>query len=219
MELYVLEDLLCAVVAQCEAEGLDPEHTFVWLDMVVVNQHQTEALPESYFYDTFREAVRSIGRMFFVAIPWEHPTPLTRSWCLFELYSSVVAEAELVVVVDEGERARFVETLLSKFDSIQEAITGIDVTHAEAFKKEDQTKILKLVEDGPGVEAVNDAVKAQLRAWYAVTGQGAQREMEAEGRGETAEAAQLAISVGRLLNDLVGFFYLPSSRWPSISRD
>ena len=201
---YVLEDLLRAVAAQCKAEGLDPSRTYVWLDMVVVNQHQTEELPESYFYDTFREAVRSIGRMYFVAMPWEQPTPLTRSWCLFELYSSVVAEAELVVVVDGGEKARFVETLTSKFSSIMTAITGIDVSRAEAFKKEDQAKILKLVEDGPGVEAVNEAVKTQLRGWYAETGRGALREMEAQGTGDTTEAADLAIWVGRLLQDLVG---------------
>ena len=197
-----VEDVVRAVVAQCKIEGRDPQQTYVWLDWMVMSQRRTR--PEEVC-EFLPGIIRRIGRVFFVAIPWEHPSPLRRSWCLFELFCSCAARVDLIVVTELGETAGRAEALAKDFEDAVDAIAEVDITQAEASEPEDQEKILKLLENGPGVMLVNHALKAQLGACYAAMACGALRRLEGQGIVGTTEIADMAIWVGRLLQDLVGF--------------
>ncbi len=48
--------------------------------------------------------------------PWEDPIPLTRSWCLWEIYSSVSRNVDLHIRISGKERASLVEVLFTFSD-------------------------------------------------------------------------------------------------------
>eukprot|EP00808_Paulinella_micropora_P008031 g47259.t1 len=84
--------------------------------------------------------------------------------------------------------------------SILGSLSRIDVKKAEVGKKEDQEKILALVEGMEGgAHELNKAVLAEMRAWVVQAGRDALKARE----GQTDEATLLLMGgVGRLLQDL-----------------
>ena len=130
--------------------------TFVWVDICTVNQHETVQRPFAWWQTTFKEAVGGIGHTLLVLAPWENPVPLTRSWCLWEIFSTVSMGARLEVVLSRSEEARFVEVLRYDFHSIAAHLCTLDTRCAEAGSPDDQKGIHAAVdaEDG-GFQAVN----------------------------------------------------------------
>eukprot|EP00808_Paulinella_micropora_P011958 g42040.t1 len=104
------------------------------------------------------------GRTVSILSPWSNPVPLTRSWCLWEIFCTRMTESKSFMV----EAKHFEKALMKDFDSILGSLSKIDVKMAEAFKKEDQEKILALVEGmAGGAHELNKAVLAEMRAWTA----------------------------------------------------
>jgi hypothetical protein len=78
--------------------------------MFVVNQHRQ--LPSEWWSGAFSAAITAIGHMLLVLQPWSEPVPLTRSWCLWEIFSVIEAGKELSVVLSPREQASFHEALV-----------------------------------------------------------------------------------------------------------
>ena len=70
------------------------------------------ALDTSWFKDAFAHAVTHIGHTLLVLQPWHAPVPLTRSWCLWEIHSTVEGGAELQIVFSPAQREAFQEALV-----------------------------------------------------------------------------------------------------------
>ena len=79
----------------------------VWNDIFVEDQNSTYAKPAEYFFTAFKDAVASIGHTVLVLAPWDAPIPATRAWCLWEIYSTLIAESRFEVVLSRTERERF----------------------------------------------------------------------------------------------------------------
>ena len=54
-----------------------------------VDQNVSQNRDKEFWTTHFREAIMSIGHTLLVLSPWDNPTPLTRAWCLFEIYSTI----------------------------------------------------------------------------------------------------------------------------------
>jgi hypothetical protein len=48
-----------------------------------------------------------LSMVVFVMTPWDDPVPLQRSWCLFEMFSSIVVQADMHVVIPAAQHAAF----------------------------------------------------------------------------------------------------------------
>ena len=70
-----------------EGEGA-AETTFFWFDLFVNNQWAALQHDFDWWATTFRTAIQEIGKTVLVLLPWHAPIPLTRVWCLFEIYCS-----------------------------------------------------------------------------------------------------------------------------------
>ena len=46
--------------------------------------------------------------------PWERPQPLMRSWCLWEILSSILHDVHLQVVMPEQQHREFVRIIYSR---------------------------------------------------------------------------------------------------------
>ena len=63
--------------------------TYYWFDLFMNNQHKATSNPFEWWCTTFKESIRSIGKVMLVMAPWDNPVPLTRAWCLFEMYTTM----------------------------------------------------------------------------------------------------------------------------------
>ena len=63
-----------------------PEDVYFWFDLVCNNQHKAPNLPQLWWKTTFTSAIKMIGRTCLLLAPWSDPIPLTRAWCLFEIF-------------------------------------------------------------------------------------------------------------------------------------
>ena len=61
---------------------------------------------------TFKDAIKGIGHTAMVLSPWHNPLPLTRAWCLWEVFCTVDAGAEFSVCLGPAEEAAFEAALL-----------------------------------------------------------------------------------------------------------
>ena len=63
----------------------------MWLDICTVVQNPTAqvALPADYFYTAFTTGIESIGTTVLSMIPLFQPVPVTRAWCVWEIYATL----------------------------------------------------------------------------------------------------------------------------------
>jgi hypothetical protein len=91
-----------------------------------------------------------------VLAPWDDPIPLTRCWCLFEIFTAITAgegKVELLVRLPASQRPAFVEALTNDFDVVMDTLVRVESQRAEAFLKTDQERIHAAIKASPGGHA------------------------------------------------------------------
>ena len=83
----------------------DAMDTLVLFDVFSVNQHSTDKKDFGWWSGTFREAIKSFGS------PWHDPIPLTRVWCLWELYCTHETGCVFEVAMSDTERSKLIADL------------------------------------------------------------------------------------------------------------
>ena len=140
----------------------------IWFDLFSNNQHQTSIRPFEWWCTTFMRFIGDVAHTIVVLTPWRDPIPLTRAWCLWEIYSSVAMQAKLEIAFTASQQKDFINALTSDFDSINAMIARINIKNSKAFKEEDRIRILQAVEQSEGgFMAVNQIVFQQL--WKSLT--------------------------------------------------
>ena len=106
---YTFGDIVAALETTTE------EGDVLWFDICTVNTHKSEDRDCDWWQTTFQDAVREIGCTVLVLSPWERPIPLTRSWCIWEVFSTLVTGAKLEVVMSDMARLKHLKVLFSTF--------------------------------------------------------------------------------------------------------
>ncbi len=78
----------------------------------MVDQHRGKEVDQKWWSGVFRQSVAIIGRTLLVLQPWDAPVPLTRSWCLWEIYSTLDGGSELQIVLTPAQHEAFQEALV-----------------------------------------------------------------------------------------------------------
>ena len=95
---YNFVDLVRAVESEADERdraraqrGLKPikNERYYWNDIFVEDQNATMDKPEGYFFTAFREAIVSIGRTVLILMPLKDSIPLTRAWCVWEMFCTI----------------------------------------------------------------------------------------------------------------------------------
>ena len=79
----------------------------------MVNQHSTAQRLQGWWSGAFRQSVVDIGCTVLVLQPWDAPVPLTRSWCLWELFCTLEGGAKLQIAQSPAQREAFQDALVS----------------------------------------------------------------------------------------------------------
>eukprot|EP00808_Paulinella_micropora_P005748 g72162.t1 len=200
---YTFKQVVEAIAARWPDEDNVRSQTFLWFDIFTVNQHQTSTVDSDFWFEAFRENVRTIGRTVLILSPWRNPVPLTRSWCLWEIFYTRLTKVSFEICLSPTEVKDFIHALVKDFDSILKSLSRIDVKKAEAGKKEDQKKILDLVEGMEGAHELNKVVLAAMRTWVVQVGRDTLQAIQAI-QGQTDEDEARVDSMRTLLRDRIG---------------
>ena len=83
--------------------------------------------------------------------PWDAPVPLTRAWCLWELYCTTKGGSQFSVCLGPAELAEFEREAMQSGTAVLDAFGAIDVGKAEASDPADLAMILVCCSSGgPG---------------------------------------------------------------------
>jgi hypothetical protein len=105
----------------------------------------------------------------------DNPLPLTRAWCLWELFCTVETGSKFNVFLGPAEHALFESQLTAAgndlkstriFETFTKAFDRIDVSKSMASKDSDLAMILGAVDETPGgCDSLNKIVKDCLVEW------------------------------------------------------
>lgn len=160
---YTFLDVADALLEHFQGEDSD---IVIWFDLFSNNQHKAVDLDFDYWANTFQEAIKEFGRTVMVFAPWNNPVPLTRAWCLWELYCTVLTNAKFEVAMTVSAKQQFLEDVSSSADlQIKTMLATVDVEKSESFKPEDRDRIHHIVRKTVGFSALNSLTFERLRSW------------------------------------------------------
>ena len=58
---------------------------YFWFDIFTVNQFEAPHYDQSFWTETFKNQVKTIGHTLLILHPWDAPIPFTRAWCVWEM--------------------------------------------------------------------------------------------------------------------------------------
>ena len=84
-------------------------------DIFVLNQFAASEgkLSHTWWTETLAGVVAEIGHTVVVLLPWRQPVPLGRSWCLWELFSTLTGRSILEIALTPVEEASFNAAMVS----------------------------------------------------------------------------------------------------------
>lgn len=172
-------DLVGALVYFYTLKKADIADQFVWLDVFCANQPKLTA--RNVEAEVRKENEEQLTKGLHIAIAnfeqrvmfmdkWDGATPLTRAWCVWEIFGVAKAKKQLAIALPESEYDRFIVTLKEDYESIITKISAVDVAAAQCFSRVDLETIHKAIRDQSSFQTLDDIIKAQLRLWVASTG-------------------------------------------------
>jgi hypothetical protein len=142
----------------------DPD-IIIWFDLFSNNQHLGPTYDFSWWTTTFKSAIASFKHTVLILAPWHDPIPLTRAWCLYEIFCTVDTNSKFEIAMAENERESFISTILSDYSSISRMIATVDARKSTAWNLADKDRIFDVVEQTIGFDGINSAVFTLLRSW------------------------------------------------------
>ncbi|EGD82128.1 tetratricopeptide TPR_2 repeat protein [Salpingoeca rosetta] len=205
---YKIADVLNVLLEFAEeqrARKEDSQPVFFWFDLFMNNQNAnvTASLPPEWWSTTFKESIANIGRVLLVLMPWRDPVPLTRAWCLWEIFCGIINEGtEVNIRLPKSEARALEDAIHDNWEAVTDTLVRVQAQRAEAFNPRDKDMIFEAIESwAGGFSAVNQAVKDQLRAWCLQKAVAAVEAMRSRGEDETEAFAHLCNRVGLVLDD------------------
>jgi hypothetical protein len=141
------------------------ETEYIWISFFSVNQHAAGEKSMDFWSGTFMSSIKEIGRVVMVAMPYDKPAPLTRAWCLWEVYCAVKTESKFEVAMDKEEEMNFLNAMITEGTTFFDLLGDIDMRKSASFKPEDKRAIDEAVRREVGFDTINGLVYKPLRDW------------------------------------------------------
>ncbi|EGD83401.1 mbre TPR repeat protein [Salpingoeca rosetta] len=207
---YKIAEVLNVLLEFAEEQRVrkeDSQPVFFWFDLFMNNQNAnvTANLPQEWWSTTFKESIANIGRVLLVLMPWRDPVPLTRAWCLWEIFCGISNEGtEVNIRLPNSEEKALEEAIQGEYEAVTDTLVRVQAQRAEAFNPRDKDMIFEAIQEGVGFAALNQAVKDQLRAWCLEKAVAAVEVMQARGEDKTEAFARVCHQVGLVLSEFGG---------------
>lgn len=153
------------VVDAIEQHFYGQQDVFIWFDLFSNNQIVAPKLDFTWWSNTFKTAIQSFGHLVVVISPWQSPIPLTRAWCVFEIFCAAQNGKCIVeLAMSSIEKEKFMAGMKDDRESFLKMLGDVDVDKATCFKHEDRKQIFRCVGDlEDGKNTINAIVCAQMQ--------------------------------------------------------
>ena len=111
---------------------------YFWFDIFTVNQFDAPSYPQEFWTVTFKEQVHGIGHTLLVLHPWDAPIPLTRAWCVWEMYCTLDTMAEMHIRQPVRDAEGLERALAQSPKETMEMVSAIDTEKSRAWKDADR---------------------------------------------------------------------------------
>ncbi|KAJ3327776.1 Kinesin light chain 3, partial [Blyttiomyces sp. JEL0837] len=96
----------------------------------------------------FINAIRDIKEVVLVLQPWDDPIPLTRAWCIFEIFACHLTEGQLNVTMSRKESKRMLDALAEdKAEGYNKMLDQVSCEKSQSTIPEDRTRIFDAIKD------------------------------------------------------------------------
>ena len=184
---------------------MDLSQQFVWMDIFSANQPKLTArnVEPAVRQENEKQLTKGLhiaianfdSRVMFID-KWDDATPLTRAWCVWELFGVAKAKKQIQIALPESEYDRYLKFMLDDFWNITTKLAKLDVAKAECYSKEDLQMIQNAIKTQSSYAEVNEVVMGQLRLWVATTAEAALQREEAKEQPDPTNIGRLATYVG-----------------------
>ncbi|CAK4088742.1 unnamed protein product [Aphanomyces euteiches] len=162
---YLYLDVVDALDDFFQENGLD-DSVAVWFCTFCNNQHeiQDQVYDFDHWFGIFRSSLRSVGNVVMVMSPWNDPTTLRRTWCVFEVYASVVENARFEIAMGRSQKASFLQDIQDD-GAFYKMLSTIQSEKSETTIPSDRDNIFQLIRDEVGFVKLDRMVFEVLEKW------------------------------------------------------
>ncbi|RHY30328.1 hypothetical protein DYB32_004399 [Aphanomyces invadans] len=167
---YKFLDVVDAIDNFCHEHALDMDTSF-WFCMFANNQHAIgePTVMFDVFLHAFRTALADTGKMVMVLSPWHDPATLKRTWCVYEVYLSIVLNARFEVAMGKTQQAAFLDDI-HELESINRMRAQVNCKHSSTTVPSDRDHIFKLIDDTVGgTDKLDRLVFEVMQTWVLQT--------------------------------------------------
>ncbi|KAF0696833.1 Aste57867_12434 [Aphanomyces stellatus] len=144
---YKFVDVVDALTDFFDDQGLDSYNVAVWFCMFN-NQHvvNNTIVEFQFWVESFQSALKAIGNVVMVLSPWNNPTTLMRTWCVFEIYVAHVTKARFDVAMGKAQKQAFLQDIQANDDSFLEMLGTIKSENSTTTVASNRDNIVGLMQ-------------------------------------------------------------------------
>lgn len=144
----------------------DEPEIIIWLDLFSSNHHQTPDRSFEWWENTFKTGISEIGRTVMLLAPWGDFLPLTRTWCLWELYCTIAAGCDFDIAISTKSEARFIAEMEEDATTVlRTLLETIDAESSETSNPIDKEQLFNAMNQTIGFFGMNKIIFELIRDW------------------------------------------------------
>lgn len=164
---------LCSIIAGATAD--DPD-TLFFLDCISMNQHDLAEVSRASsmheckvtsnlfqrLHDNLEKAITTSSKVMLVLDSWDYLAPLSRCWCLYEVYVAYANNIPLTMAFSGQAASGFVDGLKRNQHKLEHLINSVDARDGQAAKEDDRRMILTKIKT-VGFDCYNEFIRSTLK--------------------------------------------------------
>ncbi|KAI8831766.1 hypothetical protein BJ741DRAFT_580515 [Chytriomyces cf. hyalinus JEL632] len=162
---YQFLEVIDALTDFAGKKGIPAKEFIIWFDLFSNSQHETANKPFEWWENTFMSAIKKMGQVVMVLIPWSDPIPLTRAWCIFEIYSTVKTGSVFDVAMPSHNQAELIAALRNNPSDFYGILAKFESRNAEATNPVDKDRIFQVIAETVGFHTLDKMVLGVFRDW------------------------------------------------------
>ncbi|CAK4458118.1 unnamed protein product [Aphanomyces euteiches] len=162
---YLYLDVVDALDDFFREEGMD-DSVSLWFCTFCNNQHEIESKVHAFnhWFGIFRSSLRTIGNVVMVLSPWNDPITLKRTWCVFEVYASIVENARFEIALRRSQKSTFLEDIQNE-GAFVKMLGSIKSEKSQTTIPSDRDNIFLRIRDEVGFTKLDRMVFESIEKW------------------------------------------------------
>ncbi|OQS06365.1 hypothetical protein THRCLA_01587 [Thraustotheca clavata] len=144
---------------------LTKDEPVLWFCVFANNQHRAAEMQFAWWQSTFKQSLEAIGNVLMILHPCNNPVTLTRSWCIFEVYVSILVGASFQVAMASNQANVCFDDLLADMSLFHNMLSCINSKDAKSTVASDKASIDEVIVAEVGFVALDRMVLDRFEKW------------------------------------------------------